>query len=70
MPDLQTFLDEEPEDEHLFMSETKSTEEPTSQEDQIVDSIVQQSIDKVEEERNQSQDDIRLNQIETVIETK
>ncbi len=58
LPDLSTSFDEETEDESI------------SQGDQIVDSIVQKSIEETKEESIQSQDRISKDQIETVDETK
>ena len=66
MPELSTTFDEETEDEQSSMSEIISSEEPTLQEDQIVDSIVQRSIDDAKGELMQFYDAILSDQIQTV----
>lgn len=46
LPELPVTFEEETEDEQSFMSETKSSEEPISQEDQIPDSLALKSIEE------------------------
>ncbi|CAF4522387.1 unnamed protein product [Rotaria sp. Silwood1] len=69
MPELPRF-DEETEDEQSFMSETKSSEEPISQDDQSMDSIVQKSIEDAKELWVPSHDHIPSDQIESSNQTK
>ncbi|CAF1404678.1 unnamed protein product, partial [Rotaria sordida] len=64
MPELPRY-DDETEDEQSLLSEPKSSEEPISQDDQSVDSIVQKSIEDAKELWTQSHD-----QIGTVDQTK
>jgi uncharacterized protein (DUF1919 family) len=70
LPDLSTAFDEETEDEQSFIPETRSTEEPIFKGDQIVDFIVQKSLEEAKEEWIESQDRLPSDQIETVDEKK
>ncbi|CAF3882125.1 unnamed protein product, partial [Rotaria sp. Silwood2] len=69
MPELPRF-DEETEDEQSYMSETKSSEEPISQDDQSMDSIVQKSSEGTKELWTPSHDYIISHHTEPVDQTK
>ncbi|UJR26385.1 hypothetical protein I4U23_007717 [Adineta vaga] len=53
MPELPRSFEDETEDELSFMSETKSSEEPISQEDQVLNSGVQQTKEKTSTQSHQ-----------------
>lgn len=70
MPELPVPSDDETEDEHSYMSEPKSFEEPVSQENQVADSVVKKSLEDAKELFSLSQEYVPSNEIEFIKENK
>ncbi|CAF2081466.1 unnamed protein product, partial [Rotaria magnacalcarata] len=60
MPGLPTSFDDETEDEHSFVSETKSSEEPVTQDEQVLNSTPRKSIEDAKDIFDQSFEEFSL----------